>query len=130
MANTKAQPELRKISIATVRSKKAAAVLVGKLRGAGIESFLVSEQSFSTGLGVRRSGAAIKIQVSSADIKRALQCLQLKSGAGESGATIGPTDAEPSMPTKGQSSGAPAHVLVPLGLACALALALGLLLLL
>lgn len=128
MAGTKAQPELRKISIATVRSQAEATALVHKLRAVNIDAKVVAEESFATSRSVRRTRGAFKVQVSSADIKRALHCLQTKE----------PADAQPS---KAQQTGQPgakvgakrsesARFAVPLGIACALAIGLALLLLL
>ena len=78
MAGTKAKPELRRISIATVRSRSEAEAITRKLKGAGIECFTIQERSVNAGLSARKNFAAIKVQVRSDDVARAIQQLQTK----------------------------------------------------
>lgn len=127
MANTKAHPELRKISIATVRSRQDATAIVRKLTEAGIESYLVEERSFATRLSARRQLGAVKVQVESRDIKRALQCLQAKESPQSAAAA---DERAVSQPVSSSPNHEAARLVLPLGVGLALLVALALLLLL
>jgi len=129
VASTKAQPELRKISIATVRSRKEAAAIADKLSAAGIESVLVEEKSFATRQSARRQLGAVKVQVESRDVQRALQCLQSKdaSPSPANGANPAQPDTVAILPAA-QRHGSSAFI--PLSVIGALLAALALLLLL
>lgn len=128
MANTKAQPELRKISIATVRTRKEAEALVGKLSDAGIESFLVEEKSFATGRSAQRQMGAIKVQVESRDVRQALHCLQTKEATQRPPA--GAREAGQQDPARPHGSRSATHsAFLPLGVIVVILIALALLLL-
>jgi hypothetical protein len=75
MANLRAQPGLRTVTIALVRDHKDARRIQDKLRFAGIESFLATEPSYSLNKPANRERRAVKIQVGRADVQRALGIL-------------------------------------------------------
>ena len=80
MAGTKAEPEVRRISIATVKSRSEADTISRRLKAAGIECFIVHERGGATPVFDRKHLAAIKVQVRSVDVRRAIQELQTKPG--------------------------------------------------
>lgn len=128
MANTKAQPELRKISIATVGTPKEAGVIVSKLSAANIASFLVEEKSFATGRSARRQMGAIKVQVESHDVRQALRCLQTKDGPQQRPTSEGEDERQRTVMSN-RSLGGTYSAFLPLGVIVAGLLALALLLL-
>jgi hypothetical protein len=75
MANTRAKPDLRAVTIALVRDHKEAQRLQDKLRSAGIESFLAAERSYALDKSTNRERRAVKIQVGRTDVQRALRAL-------------------------------------------------------
>jgi hypothetical protein len=75
MANLRAKPELRAVTIALMRDRKEAARVQDKLRRAGIESALADEGSYAPGQPKSRQRRAVKIQVKRADVERALSML-------------------------------------------------------
>jgi hypothetical protein len=72
MANLKAKPELRAVTIALVRNRKEAERVQDKLRAAGVESALAAESSYAMDKGTSRERRAVKIQVRRSDVQRAL----------------------------------------------------------
>lgn len=128
MANTKAQPELRKISIATVRTRKEAGAIVSKLSDAGIESFLVEEKSFATSRSAQRQMGAIKVQVESRDVRQALHCLQTKE-APQRQLTGAPESGQQAEVRPHGSRSATHSAFLPLGVIVVMLIALALLLL-
>jgi hypothetical protein len=75
MANLRAKPELRAVTIALVRDHGEAQRVQDKLRSAGIESFLAAERSYALGKSTNRERRAVKIQVGRIDVQRALSIL-------------------------------------------------------
>jgi len=75
MANLRAKPELRTVTIALVRDHKEAQRVQDKLRSSGVESFLAAERSYAPGKSTSRERRAVKIQVGRTDVQRALNIL-------------------------------------------------------
>jgi|KBSMisStaDraftv2_1062788.scaffolds.fasta_scaffold404744_2 hypothetical protein len=129
MAGTKAKPELRRISIATVGSRSEAEAITRKLKGAGIECFTVQERSVNAGLSPRKNFAAIKVQVRSDDVARAIHQLQTKQEADLDDPVSGAASSALKKPVLWLKSKA-GWILVSAGLLLMIALGLALLLLL
>jgi hypothetical protein len=72
MANLRAKPGLRAVTIALVRDHKDARRIQERLGSAGIESFLATEPSYTLNKPAHRERRAVKIQVGRADVQRAL----------------------------------------------------------
>jgi hypothetical protein len=85
MANLKAKPELRTVTIALVRNRKEAERVQDKLRAAGIESALAAESSYAVDKGASRERRAVKIQVKRSDVQSAL-CILGNANAGATAA--------------------------------------------
>jgi hypothetical protein len=84
MANLRAKPELRTVTIALVRDHKEAQRVQDKLRLAGIESVLAAERSYALGK-TNREHRAVKIQVGRTDVQRALSILGTANHTAKSG---------------------------------------------
>jgi hypothetical protein len=104
MAGTRAKPDLRTVTIAIVRDGAEAQRMQGKLKSAGIESFLTSERSYAVkkshdlreqhqsrlirpladAVPASKESAAVKVQVARPDVQRALGILGSVNLAGSS----------------------------------------------
>jgi hypothetical protein len=77
MANLRAKPDLRTVTIAVVRDHKEAQRVQEKLRTAGIQSYLAAERSYPVDKRSHREMRAVKVQVGRAEVQRALSVLRV-----------------------------------------------------
>lgn len=75
MPNTQSKPDLRTVTIAIVRKGAEVQRIQKKLESEGIESFLATERSFAINKSKSAELGAVKVQVSRADVQRALRIL-------------------------------------------------------
>jgi len=75
MANTRAKPELRSVTIAVVRNRSAGQQIQAKLKSAGIESFLTAERSVAIYRASDKGIGAVKVQVGRSAVQHALKVL-------------------------------------------------------
>jgi hypothetical protein len=122
MAGAETKRELRQVTVATVRSLTDAQRIRAVLDGEKIDSVIVSESAVATSRSEKRQLTAICVQVSRAQVARAVEILRAHSERARAKPVVPGPAASPALPTAKTDSAA--RTMVPA--AAAIALILGL----
>ena len=122
MAGAETKRELRQVTVATVRSQADAQRIRAVLDGEKIDSVIVSERAVATSRSEKRQLTAICVQVSRAQVARAVEVLRAHSERARANPVVPSPAASPALPTAKTDSAT--WTMVPA--AAAIALILGL----